>query len=70
MTRVNFDGATILDTYPWDTSFQNVNFSQETTSNTCLNDSYQSKIINKILYEIRKSDFILFSPLEFIVNFC
>ena len=47
MTRVNFDGATILDTYPWDTSFQNVNFSQETTSNTCLNDSYQSKIINK-----------------------
>lgn len=70
MTRVNLDGATILDTYPWDTSFKDVNFTQNTKSNSCLNDNFQSKFINKILYEIRQINSVLLSPFEIISNFC
>ena len=54
LTGVNLDGANLFNIYPWDTNFEDVVITEETKVNTCLTDSFQGKLINKILYEIRK----------------
>ena len=64
-----FDGsdlskANFLGTYPFKTTFDQVDFSDMTEIDSCLNHDIFSRIINKILRDIRNDEFSFLSFME------
>ena len=53
----DLSGTNFIDVYPIETSFENVIITKESKINTCLEYDLISKILNKILREIRSDDF-------------
>ena len=53
----DLSGINIIDVYPIETSFENVIISKESKINTCLEHDFGSRILNKILREIRSGNF-------------
>ena len=53
----DLSGINIIDVYPIETSFENVIISKESKINTCLEHDFTSRILNKILREIRSGNF-------------
>ena len=53
----DLSGTNFRDVYPIETSFENVIITKESKINTCLEYDLISKILNKILREIRSDDF-------------
>ena len=52
----DLSGINIIDIYPIETSFENVIISKESKINTCLEHDFISRILNKILREIRSGN--------------
>jgi len=53
----DLSGTNFIDVYPIETSFENVIITKESKINTCLEHDLSSKILNKILREIRSNNF-------------
>ena len=60
LKETNLSGANLLNTYPWGTDFDEVIMTEETKINTCLEDNYLNKFINKILRMFRQQNTSLF----------
>ena len=63
----NMSGSKILDVYPYSTDFSRVSFSEETQTNTCLDTDELSRFLNRLLRELRQTEFILTEPVESII---
>jgi aldose sugar dehydrogenase len=63
----DMSGSKILDVYPYSTDFSRVSFSEETQTNTCLDTDDLSRFLNRLLRELRQTEFILTEPLESII---
>ena len=53
----DLSGTNFMDIYPIETSFENVIITKESKINTCLEHDLISRILNKILREIRSNNF-------------
>ena len=67
----DLSGSKVLGVYPYSTNFTQVIFSDETETDSCLDIDILSRLLNKILREIRQFDSIFTDPLEsLIVQMC
>jgi len=76
MTYVNFSDSKISESnfkgsIPYSSDFTNTEILKNTVTDSCINDNFTSKILNKILREIREYNSEILKPLEFIfVQLC
>ena len=66
-SNTNLDGVSLLDVYPIDSIFNDVEFN-DTKINTCLNHDMLSRILNKILRNIDNLGLEVFENL--IIGIC
>ena len=67
----DFSGSKVLGVYPYSTDFSGVIFSEETQTDSCLDIDDLSRFLNRLLRELRQTDFIFTEPLEsFIIQIC
>ena len=67
----NLSGSSFLGVYPYSTDFTGVIFSEETKTDSCLDNDFLSRLLNKILREFRQYDSVFTKPLEsLIVQIC
>jgi len=76
MTYVNFSDSKISESnfkgsVPYSSDFTNTKIMKNTVTDSCINDKFTSKILNKILREIRAYNSEILKPIEFIfVQLC
>lgn len=67
----DLSGANLLGVYPYSTIFDDVIFSEETQTDSCLDIDILSRVLNRILRELRQLDNEFLEPLEsLIVQIC